>query len=252
MFFLAILPGIVLFAVVWRSDKIEKEPPKLLRKLFLFGMLTTISTYIIGTAGDKVIFFLDPASLVYLLIENFIIVALVEESGKFFVLKKLTWKHPSFDYTFDAVVYAVTASLGFAVLENILYLLDGDMTTAIMRALLSVPGHVIYAIYMGYYYGMAKVEDTKGNGDLVRRYLIKALAIPALLHGFYDFCLDSGYDLLLLAVAVFEIVLTVKGVKKLRQLSKNDTAINLVEEPEEITYMVAEESDTLAQSQSDT
>ncbi len=232
MFILAILPGIVLFVLVWRSDKTEKEPPKLLLKIFLLGALTTITTCIIGSAGDKLISFLDPSSMIYLLIENFIIVALVEEGGKFFVLKKITWNHPAFDYTFDAVVYAVTSSLGFAVIENIVYLIDSDLTTAILRALLSVPGHVIYGVFMGYYYGLAKVEDTMGNKDVVKGYMRKALLIPAAIHGFYDFCLESDIDILYIVLLVFEVVLTVKGFKKLRQLSNSDTAINPVEESE--------------------
>ena len=232
MFVLAILPGIVLFILVWRFDKTEKEPPKLLMKLFLFGALTTITTCIIGSAGDKLISFMDPAGIPYKLIENFIMVALIEEGGKFFVLKKITWNHPAFDYTFDAVVYAVTSSLGFAVIENIIYLLDGDITTAILRALLSVPGHVIYGVFMGYYYGLAKVKDTRGNKDLVKGYLIRALVIPATIHGFYDFCIESDIDILYIVLLVFEVVLTVKGFKKLRQLSNSDTAINPVEESE--------------------
>ncbi|MCR5507889.1 MAG: PrsW family intramembrane metalloprotease [Lachnospiraceae bacterium] len=230
MFILAILPGIVLFVLVWRFDKTEKEPPKLLWKIFLFGALTTITTCIIGSAGDKLIAFMDPEGIPYKLIENFIMVALIEESGKFFVLKKITWNHPAFDYTFDAVVYAVTSSLGFAVVENIVYLLDGDLSTAILRAVLSVPGHVIYGVFMGCFYGMAKVEDTRGNKDIAKGYLIRALVFPAAIHGFYDFCLDSDIAILYIVLLVFEVVLTVKGFKKLKELANNDTAINPVEE----------------------
>ncbi len=239
MLLLAILPGLVLFIVIWRGDKVEKEPPKLLLKIFLFGALTTISTLIIGSLGDKLISFLDPESIIYLILENFIVVALVEEGGKFFVLKKITWNHPAFDYTFDAVVYAVTSSLGFAVVENIVYLLDGEISTAILRALLSVPGHVIYGVYMGYFYGLAKVEDTYGNRELSKNYLIKALAIPALLHGFYDFCLDTDSILMILLVLIFEVVLTVKGVKKLNKLSREDVAINPIPSVEETEVYVA-------------
>ncbi len=234
MFILAILPGIVLFVLVWRFDKTEKEPPKLLRKLFLFGALTTISTIIIGTLGEKLFFFLDPESLLYVIIDNFLLVALIEESGKFFVLKKITWNHPAFDYTFDAVIYAVTSSLGFAVIENIVYLIDSDITTAILRAVLSVPGHVIYGVFMGYYYGIAKVEDIRGNTDASKTCLIKALIIPAALHGFYDFCLDADMWFLYIVVLIFEIVLTVKGYKKLRQLSREDTAIFPADNEEEV------------------
>ncbi|MCR4656736.1 MAG: PrsW family intramembrane metalloprotease [Lachnospiraceae bacterium] len=226
MFLLAIIPGIVLFIMIWKSDKTEKEPPKLLLKLFLFGALTVISAVIIGLAGEVVFGFLDPASMLYIFIDNFLLTALVEEAGKYVVLKKITWKHPAFDHTFDAVVYAVTVSLGFATLENIIFLIDAGIGVGIMRAVMSVPGHAIYGVFMGYYYGMAKTADVNGDKRLCKSYLVKALIIPFLLHGFYDFCIGSiDYDIFLLILAVFEIVLTVAGIKKARKLSREDAAI---------------------------
>ena len=225
MLLLAVIPSIILFIVIWRSDRIEKEPGKLLWKLFRFGAYTIISAIIIGKAGEAVFSFLDTESMVYLLIDNMILTALVEEGGKYFVTKKLTWKHPAFDHTFDAVMYAVCASLGFATVENIIYLIDADIGTGIARALLSVPGHTIYAVYMGCYYGMAKRAEANGDKLRMRSCLIKALLIPTLLHGFYDFCLETGYDVFLVVFLVFEIVLTVSAVKKLKKLSREDAAI---------------------------
>ncbi|MBQ7679105.1 MAG: PrsW family intramembrane metalloprotease, partial [Butyrivibrio sp.] len=159
MLLLAVVPSIILFIVIWRSDKIEKEPAKLLWALFGCGALTIISAIIIGKLGELVFSFLAAESLLYILIDNMILTALVEESGKFFVLKKLTWKHPAFDYTFDAVVYAVCASLGFATLENIIYLIDAGISTGIARAVFSVPGHTMFGVFMGYFYGMAKTAE---------------------------------------------------------------------------------------------
>lgn len=236
MFLLAILPGIVLFVVVWRSDKIEKEPGGLLLKLFLFGALTTISAIVIGLAGEAIFGFIGKGSMLYIFIDNFLLTALVEEAGKYVVLKKLTWKHPAFDHTFDAVVYAVTASLGFATLENMIYLIDAGIGTGIMRAVMSVPGHAIYGVFMGYYYGMAKTAEVNGDDRNSKLYLKKALIIPVLLHGFYDFCIGSAdYGIFLLLLFVFEIVLTVIGIKKIKKLSREDTAIiseNMEEQPE--------------------
>ncbi len=225
MLLLAVVPSIILFIAIWRKDRIEKEPSKLLWKLFRFGALTTVSAIIIGTLGEKVFSFLDPESMVYLLIDNMILTALVEEGGKYFVLKKFTWKDPAFDHTFDAVIYAVSASLGFATLENILYLFDADVSTGIARAIFSVPGHTIFAVFMGCYYGMAKRAQARGENGRMRSNLAKALIIPTLLHGFYDFCLESGYDIFLLCFLVFEIVITVTAVRKVRKLSREDTAI---------------------------
>ena len=237
MLLLSVLPSIILFIVIWRSDKIEKEPPKLLWKLFFFGFLTIISAIIIETVGGDVIFgFLDKSSILYQLIENFLIVALAEEGGKYFVLKKVTWKHPAFNYTFDAVVYSVTVSLGFATPENILYLLDGEISTAVARALLSVPGHVIYAIYMGYFFGLAKHAEAYNDLRLRDKYLKKAFFIPVLMHGFYDFCLNPDEELFLLVFLVFEVIVTILAIRKIRKLSSFH-----VEIPGQATEAVAQD-----------
>ena len=225
MIALAIIPSIILFVLIWRSDKTEKEPLSLLAKLFLFGALTIISAMVIGNLGERLVRPLLGESLIFLLIDNFILTALVEESGKYFVLKKTTWKHPAFNYTFDAVVYSVCASLGFATLENILYILDGNLSTAISRGLLSVPGHVSYAIFMGFYYGMAKLASTHGDEKQSKNYLIKALWIPVALHGFYDFCLSTDNLAFIILIIIFEIVIFVLAAKKVRKLSREDRLI---------------------------
>ena len=164
-----------------------------------------------------------------------IVTALVEEAGKYFVLKKVTWKHPEFNYTFDAVVYAVCVSLGFATVENIFYLIDEGIDIAIIRGLLSVPGHVIDAIFMGYYYGLAKCADAAQDDAGRSRNLKLALIVPVLLHGVYDFCISTDYTILLVAFIVFEIVVIRKAIKKFKQLSNEDREISPHEEAAEYT-----------------
>lgn len=231
MLFLAVLPSIILFVIVWRADKIEKEPGSLLLKLFFLGALTTVSAMVLGSLGGGfVLSFIEEESLAYLVIDNFILTALVEEGGKYFVMKKATWRHPAFNYTFDAVVYAVVASLGFATVENILYVMDEDITVALMRGLLSVPGHVMDAVFMGCFYGIAKRAAIAGDRSAEKRNLRRALFVPVLLHGFYDFCLSTGYDFFILVFLVFEVVVTVLAVRKLRKLSREDRAISAGED----------------------
>ncbi len=221
MLLLAVIPSIILFIIVWKGDRYEKEPPKLLVKLFFLGALTTVSATIIELFfGDVVLAFMDHQGMLFLLIDNFLITAMAEEAGKFFVLKKVTWKHPAFNYTFDAVVYAVTVSLGFATLENILYLFENDLGVAIMRAIFSVPGHVIDAIYMGYYFGFARYAAAYNDTKLSKKNLRRAFFVPVLIHGFYDFCLSTGYDLFLLVFLIFEIVITIVTIRKFLKLSK--------------------------------
>ena len=118
------------------------------------------------------------------------------------------------------MVYAVTVSLGFATLENILYLFEASIGIAVVRALFSVPGHVIDAIYMGYYYGLARHADAYGDERLTKKYLRRAFFVPVVIHGFYDFCLSTEYGIFLLIFLTFEVVITILAVKKFRQLSK--------------------------------
>lgn len=226
MLILAILPSIILFIIVWKGDRYEKEPPKLLIKLFLLGALTTISALIIEFLFSYVILrSMNHQGITFALINNFLVVALAEESGKYLVLKRVTWKHPAFNYTFDAVVYAVSVSLGFATLENVIYLIHGSVSTAIGRALFSVPGHFIDALFMGYYYGFARFSDSYGDDRSKKKYLTQALGVPVLIHGFYNFCLSTEYRIFILVFLVFEVLMTVLSIRRFRQLSAAEVPI---------------------------
>ncbi|MCR5595759.1 MAG: PrsW family intramembrane metalloprotease [Lachnospiraceae bacterium] len=223
---LAVIPGIILFIFVWRNDRIEKEPAKLLWILFFLGALTILSAMLIGMAGEYVVtMFMRDDTMLFVLIDNFILTALVEEGGKYFVLKKKTWKDPAFNYTYDAVMYAVTVSLGFAVAENILYVSMYGIGTAVVRALTAVPSHVIDGIFMGCYYGYAKKASAWGNKPAEKSNLRLALIIPVLLHGFYDFCLSTGYDIFILIFWIFDITMVILAYKRLKKMSADDTPI---------------------------
>jgi hypothetical protein len=86
----------------------------------------------------------------------------------------------------DGVVYGTAASLGFAALENILYVSEGGFGLAVMRAVTAVPGHALLGVIMGFYVGRARFDPERR-----RRWLRLALVIPILLHGLYDFPLIS-------------------------------------------------------------
>ena len=180
----------------------------------------------VGTAlEDLTLAFVEEDSLAFLLIDNFILTALVEEGGKYAVLRLRTWRSPHFNFTFDAVVYAVCVSLGFATVENIFYVMDGSIETAVMRALLSVPGHAIDGVFMGFYYGAAKRDEWHGRERESRTGRLKALLVPVLLHGFYDFCLSVESYYFLILFGVFEIVVTVLAVRRVRLLSREDALV---------------------------
>ncbi len=220
MLFLAILPAVVLIVYVYKKDTVEKEPPKLLASLFLCGVLTIIPVVFVELAlGAVLLPWFGEESIPYLVIDNFIVVALIEELGKYLVFKWRAWRSPHFNYLFDAIVYAVVISLGFATAENILYVLDGGFSTAVMRAILSVPGHAIDGVFMGYFFGLAKRAELAGNAKGCKTNLVFALLIPAVVHGFYDFYISAGYFILFI---VFEIAVTAVAIVHVRRTSKGD------------------------------
>ena len=224
---LAVLPAIVLLVVIYRADNIEKEPFSLMAKVFGLGALTTISAMILEEIGLYILsfFFYTPNAL-YTFFEMFCVVALAEEAGKYFVLKKATWKNKEFNFSFDGIVYSVCASLGFATLENILYVFQGGFSTAVMRAITAVPGHCIFGIFMGIYYGIAKGCELRGDENGKKLNLKKALLVPIFLHGFYDFSCSLEYDGMFLVFILLEIFMTVNAIKMVKKMSKEDKPLS--------------------------
>lgn len=223
----AILPALLLLLYVYKKDRIEKEPKKLITKLFLFGGLTIISAMIIElTLGYALSMIMTEDSTSYIIIHNFLIIAGAEEGGKYLVLKSETWNSPSFDYSYDAVVYAVSVSLGFAAFENVLYVLGGGLGVALLRAVLSIPGHAVFSVYMGYYYGLAKKASVKGNVSGEESNLSKALIVSSFLHGFYDFCLTMQSSWFILVFFVFFIAIVILAFRKVNKLSYEDAPLN--------------------------
>ena len=219
----ALLPAIALVAWIYRQDKVEKEPGKLLWKIFFLGVLSVIPTIILELIlGDVVGLFFEETSAAYIVLDNFICVAVIEEYWKMKAAKKASWKDPAFNYKFDAIVYCVTSALGFAAIENVIYVLDGGMDTAITRMLLSVPSHAIDGVIMGYFFGMAKEADLVGDKKRCKRCLRQAVLIPAIEHGIYDTSLSLGSDWLMLFFLVFVIAVDIWAYRFVKKQAKQD------------------------------
>lgn len=223
LLFLSVLPSIVLGYIIYKKDKVEKEPTGLLIKLLFGGLgaaaLTIFITIIVEgffPSLSKEENFNVFQTFLQILLE----VALVEEFSKWIFLKKITWKNKEFNYLYDAIVYGVFVSIGFATIENILYVLDGGLIVAIIRAILSVPGHIFYGVFMGYYYGISKLGEINQNEHIRKKNMILSLLIPTILHFTFDFCLSYPNAYILIFYLVFVILLYVKAFKKVNQLSK--------------------------------
>ena len=233
---LAVGPGAFLVYHVYKQDKVEKESPRIIRKLLIAGAIAVIPAIILELIGGAVLglFWDGSTSLFFTAVDAFIITALSEETVKYVALKKLTWNNPEYDYTFDAIVYAVSVSMGFAILENITYVFSYGVFNALIRAVTAIPGHAVFAVYMGYWYGRAKQSETYSDQKDMKHCLKRALWMPVLIHGFYDFCLMSDSGLLVLIFFVFIGVLFFVTYKNLKKYSAQDTA--LYEDVIDITY----------------
>ena len=225
----ALVPAAFLMVQVYRLDRIEKEPAGLLLKLALFGALSGLAAGAIEGALTRVLDVTLGGSMLRLVLENFLAVALVEEACKRWVVLKFAWRHPAFDYRFDAVVYCVFSALGFAALENILYVAEYGFAVAVSRALLSVPGHCFFAVYMGIYLGQAKMAERAMQRYYIElpdespgQYLRASLLVPTLLHGFWDFSLSVGGWLMTVLFYLFVLAFFIDAYRKLRFAAGSD------------------------------
>ena len=219
----AVLPALFLMHYIYRLDKVEKEPLGLLIRLAGAGALSCFPAAIAESVLINLVSgYVDETSELFQFIQAFLIVAMAEEGVKFICLKLFTWNNDEFNCNFDGIVYAVFVSLGFAALENVMYVQEYGLSIALSRALLSIPGHMTFSIFMGHNYSKAKKSMLLGRQDESRRYRRFAYIIAVLLHGFYDYCLMSTYENLYYVFFVFVVVLDILSIRKVKTESAND------------------------------
>lgn len=188
----ALLPVVLILRYVYLLDKNEREPLGFVLKIVVLGAVFSIPCAAVERFMMSLIASVyDPATIDYAWMENTVGVALVEEFSKWLVLMLFVWKNKNFDYRYDGVVYAVSASLGFAALENILYVISYGTGVSIGRAIFAIPGHATFGVFMGYWLSRAKTFWLDGKIIRMRICKLFSLAIPMLIHGAYDFLLSE-------------------------------------------------------------
>ena len=225
---IALLPAVLLTIYIYKKDRVEREPVRLIVKLLAFGAVSCFPATVLELALSGAIEALglsNPYLAAFL--ESFVVAALCEELVKRWFLRRATWNSAAFDYQFDAIVYAVSVSLGFAALENVLYVMQSGFETGIMRAFTSVPGHAIFGVFMGYFYGHAKLAEAQGRASEMREYLTLSLLVPLLLHGVYDFIAFSMEisELWVIPFFAFVALLYLVGLRRINRSAKEDRRI---------------------------
>jgi len=180
---LALAPGAAIALYIYLKDKHEREPLGLLLMSFLYGIFSTFVTLIVSMPLDYMIM-IDQQDAVELFADVFFKVALVEEFSKFIFIRFLLFRNKNFNEPFDGIVYATMVGMGFATLENIIYVYQYGMATGILRMFTAVPAHACFAILMGYYLGRAKFSKEKNL-----YFTLLALISATVFHGLYDYFL---------------------------------------------------------------
>ena len=206
---LAIAPGVAISAYIIFKDEYNREPRKHLIISFLLGALSIIPAMLLElpiSFTEQSLFF---QSTLGNALKAYFMVALPEEACKYFMLKKYAYRQPEYDEPFDGIVYAVMVGMGFATVENIIYVYEYGVATGVVRMFLAVPAHATFAIIMGYFMGKAKFSQ-KRETYLLLAGLFWAVAF----HGSYDFFLflkdtqqtQSELSLLMLLGAIVSLI----------------------------------------------
>jgi RsiW-degrading membrane proteinase PrsW (M82 family) len=179
-------PSLAIAIFIFWKDKLDPEPRKLLIRAFLLGCLSVLPAIAINILLKSVLQVEISESLFETFAYAFFVVGVAEELSKFLFLRWNLFLRPEFDEPYDGITYSVMIGMGFASLENFMYVYQSSnaYSVAWLRAFTAVPAHATFAIAMGYFTGLAKFNKEKRFS-----YLMKGLVVAIIMHGFYDFLL---------------------------------------------------------------
>lgn len=212
LLFISLAPVLIIGSYIYSRDKYEKEPLSILLKALLAGVLIVLPAVIVeqllSIPGERM------EGLGYSSYTAFVVAAFTEEGLKFLAFYFFFLNNKNFNEKFDGIVYSVFIALGFAGIENILYVFTGGYGVGIIRALTAVPAHALFGIAMGYYFGIARFRSYQRSA-----FIFLAFFLPFLFHGLYNFLLMSNSPVLLLVFIPLFIYFWISGFKKMSILS---------------------------------
>lgn len=215
---LAVLPGLLLCYLVFRLDKYDEEPVGWLIGSFGLGMLLTIPAMWLELRGFRFFEIAEPRSVWLTASLAFVVIALNEELLKMIGLLAVPFRSPVFNEPLDGIVYSMMIGMGFATAENLIYAERFGIETIFIRAFTAVPAHAVFAIYSGYFVGLAKFDPAR-KWQLLRRGFIYTVT----LHGLYDFLIIQKYEEWLTVLATFGLYGSLIYSAKLIQLHTDNS-----------------------------
>jgi protease PrsW len=177
----AILPPLAIAIFLYLRDIREPEPSGLLLLNMLFGVAAFFISRGIGFLLHNFIYTSDQGAMQQM-ISAFVFIGLLGEGFKFLFLRGMTFYYKSFNQPFDGIVYAIMAGMGYVIAENILFVINKDMDTSMLRMITAAPANAVFAVIMGYFLGEAKLIKSR-----IFLYSLMALILAAFAHGYYDY-----------------------------------------------------------------
>lgn len=165
--------------------------------------------------------------LVKLFIYMFLGVALIEEFFKWIIVFKVTFKNLLFDSYYDSIVYSVFVSLGFALIENIFYVISYGLEVGFLRAITAVPLHACCALIMGYFLGLAKERIVRNDVKNYKKYIGLSLLSPVLLHTIYNFLALSTVPIFYIIFYIIIVLMYIFFIKKVNKISKDNLGFHV-------------------------
>jgi protease PrsW len=217
----AAAPSLVLLVYFYLRDRYDREPLLALFVAYLLGMFAMLAAQSLGAiladgvSEEWLHLGGEPARL----FEAFVLSGAVEELAKWTMLMAAVYHWREFDEPLDGLVYGVTIALGFATLENYLYLASHGVGIAWKRALFAVPAHALFGGAMGYYAGRSKfsarvAQSVRG----IWRDRILCLVLPVIFHGAYNFALLHGLNWFVwIAITLLSLVFWVFVLRRVRR-----------------------------------
>ncbi|MBA4321190.1 MAG: PrsW family intramembrane metalloprotease [Odoribacter sp.] len=217
---ISLAPVLIIALYIYIRDKYEKEPFKNLLKALFIGVLIILPVVFIENILISFSEHFEAFSKAAY--HAFIVASMCEEGFKYLGFILIFWGNKNLNEKFDGIVYSVFISLGFAAIENILYVFKGGIYVGIVRALTAVPAHALFGTVMGFYFGLARFYP-----DTRTRNLILAFVMPFIWHGLYDFLLLGQNQILLLLFIPFIIFFWINGFRKMKKLSDDSEFRNV-------------------------
>lgn len=214
----ALAPVAAVIVYIYVKDKYEKESKRYLTLAFVLGgIVSIIITTILYMFFDLFLPLPDDYSIWQQFVKAFFVVGFIEEFSKYIMVRGFLQPRKVFNEPYDGIIYAVMVSMGFAAVENLMYVLQGGMNVALLRAFTAIPAHATFGIIMGYYMGKAKFSQNRHLWNLV------GLFTAVLFHGAYDFFLFIGFipgiSLGAFASLIIGIILSKRAIKAHQDIS---------------------------------